>query len=72
MENMHDLVDLMLSGQQFDTLHRALRLRISYPDGISDRVLLPQRGCQAMTHLQPRHRLSDSAVEFETLAHPQG
>ena len=38
-----DLIDLMLSGQQFDTLHRALRLRISYPDGISDWVLLSQR-----------------------------
>jgi type VI secretion system secreted protein VgrG len=50
MENMHDLVDLMLSGQQFDTLHRALRLRILYPDGVSDRVLLPQRvhGAESM------------------------
>jgi len=43
MEHMDDLVNLMLSGQQLDTLNRAIRLRIAYPDGISDRVLLPQR-----------------------------
>jgi type VI secretion system secreted protein VgrG len=43
MENMDDLVNLMLAGQQLDTRNRALRLRISFPDGISDRVLLPQR-----------------------------
>ncbi|WP_332877686.1 hypothetical protein, partial [Massilia sp. S19_KUP03_FR1] len=43
MENVNDLIDLMFSGQQFDTLHRALRLRIAFPDGIADHVLLPQR-----------------------------
>lgn len=43
MDNLTDLVQLMLSGQQMTTQNRALRLRISYPDGISDRVLLPQR-----------------------------
>jgi type VI secretion system secreted protein VgrG len=50
MENTNDLVDLMFSGQQFDTLHRALRLRIAFPDGITDRVLLPQRvhGAESM------------------------
>lgn len=50
MENMNDLVDLLFSGQQFDTRHRALRLRLAYPDGISDQVLLPQRvhGAESM------------------------
>jgi type VI secretion system secreted protein VgrG len=50
MENMDDMLDLMLSGQQLDTRNRALRLRISFPDGISDRVLLPQRvtGAESM------------------------
>ncbi|HZV64750.1 MAG TPA: type VI secretion system Vgr family protein, partial [Telluria sp.] len=43
MENVNDLVNLMLSGQDLSTANRALRLRVSFPDGISDRVLLPQR-----------------------------
>ncbi|MDQ2822705.1 MAG: phage late control D family protein, partial [Pseudomonadota bacterium] len=43
MENITGLIQLMLSGQQLTTQNRALRLRVSYPDGISDRVLLPQR-----------------------------
>jgi type VI secretion system secreted protein VgrG len=50
MENMDDLVNLMLSGQQIDTQNRAMRLRISFPEGLSDRVLLPQRvsGAESM------------------------
>lgn len=43
MEIVNDLLEFMLSGQDMDTQNRALRLRISYPDGLSDRVLLPQR-----------------------------
>ena len=43
MESVNDLVNLMLSGQELSTANRALRLRVSFPDGISDRVLLPQR-----------------------------
>jgi type VI secretion system secreted protein VgrG len=43
MEIVNDLLEFMLSGQEMDTQNRALRLRVSYPDGLSDRVLLPQR-----------------------------
>jgi type VI secretion system secreted protein VgrG len=50
MDNINELVEIMLSGQQLNTANRALRLRISYPDGLSDRVLLPQRvrGAESM------------------------
>ena len=43
MELIDDLYSLIATSQQFSTQNRALRLRISFPTGISDQVLLPQR-----------------------------
>jgi len=43
MEQDNDLVNLLLSGQALSTANRALRLRLAFPDGISDNILLPQR-----------------------------